>query len=149
MNIETSLFLFLCYLVFGILFPVLCFLLFVCMFVWIYPTLQTRHTFYREVSFVYKLETVNTDLPILIQFMLEVILGTHGETEVAGKVLGHLEDSVPPVIGSFHVLDVVHIVVGHNVWRFEVIGVVPLSVPHQAMAAPQSYSNSSDCITRV
>ena len=45
--------------------------------------------------------------------MLEVILVADGEV-VAGVVLGNLQNPVPPLVCSFDVLDIIHIVVGHD-----------------------------------
>ena len=54
----------------------------------------------------------------LTQLVLEVALVAHSEVE-AGEVLGHLEDSVPPVVCSLHILGVVNGVVGDNEWFLE------------------------------
>ena len=47
------------------------------------------------------------------ELVLEIILTADSEV-VAGEVLGNLQDSVSPVVGSLHILDVVHVIVGNN-----------------------------------
>lgn len=70
----------------------------------------------------------------LVQFILEVVLGRNGKINFASVLLGHLQNSVAPVVCSFGIFDVINSVIGNYKGIAEVLPVVSLAMAYQTMA---------------
>ena len=66
-------------------------------------------------------------------FLLEVVLVADGETEVVSKRLGHLEDTVAPVVCALNVLHVVDGIVSDEKWLAELNSIICCPVADQTV----------------
>jgi len=83
----------------------------------------------------------NEIVAVLIQFVLEVILGGDRKVDLANELLGNLEHTVAPVVGSLGVLLIVHAEVSSDQGVLEVLDRVLSAVAHKTMAEKKSYRN--------
>ena len=96
--------------------------------------LRAGTTYFLVLSFTCKhntLVSLHIVIPKLIQLMLEITFCTNSKNEAVSKVLGHLEDAIPPVVGCLGIPHIVHGVVCKNTGGFTVIGNVSLPVIQQ------------------
>lgn len=71
---------------------------------------------------------------VFVQFLGELVFGTDGKVDLVFEFLGYLEDSVPPVIGSLGVLDVIYTVIGDNQRILEILPIIRFTMTAETVA---------------